>query len=121
MKRICLYVFAVLLAVSCGNRASGSVGKLDSFVDKVVAEGESYYAEDWEKVNEKFEMLVDSVYDNYDSMSDEERADAMKAIGRYTGIYTKMGVKAAVNGFQKAMEAINPFLDGFSDAFDSEE
>lgn len=54
------------------------------------------------------------------TMTDEEKSEAMKAIGRYTGIYTKMGMTTAAEEFQKAMDALNPFVAGFSSVFDSD-
>lgn len=120
MKKLYVFVIIASFVFSCGNGASGPVKKLDSFVDDVEAESENFSVEDWEKVNEKFETLVESVTENYDSMTDEEKSEAMKAIGRYTGIYTKMGMKTAAEEFQKAMDALNPFVEGFSSVFDSD-
>lgn len=118
MKRLFVLMAVLVLAVSCGNSPEASVSALGKFVDNVEAKGDSYTPEDWEEVNEKFEALVDSISENYDDMTDEEKAEAMKEIGRYSAIYTKMGMRTAVDEFQKAMQALNPFMEGFSSVFD---
>ena len=120
MKRILLPLAVALVVASCGNAASRSVNELDSFVDKVEEKCDGYSEKDWEKINEEFEALVDKTTENYEQMTPEERSEAMKAIGRYSGLYAKKGLQTAADAFKSALDALQPFTEGFSSAFDSD-
>lgn len=100
---------AALLLGSCGTTAEKQLRNLDSFVDKVEADAESYTDEDWESLNSEFEAMISEI--------EEEKEQALNAIGKYYGICAKKGMETVVEGGKKAMDSLIPFLKGFSDAF----
>lgn len=90
---------------------------LDSFVDKVEADAESYTDEDWESLNSEFEAMISEIEENSENMTEEEKEQALNAIGKYYGICAKKGMETVVESGKKAMDSLIPFLKGFSDAF----
>lgn len=87
-------------------------------MDKVEKKADSYTKEDWEEINEKFEALVDEIKDNYDTMSDEDKEKAMNVVGRYLGIYAKMGVSTLKDGLKELNDLLSPMIEGFTQEFD---
>lgn len=108
---------AALLLGSCGTTAEKQLRNLDSFVDKVEADAESYTDEDWESLNSEFEAMISEIEENSENMTEEEKEQALNAIGKYYGICAKKGMETVVEGGKKAMDSLIPFLKGFSDAF----
>ena len=52
---------AALLLGSCGTTTEKQLRNLDSFVDKVEADAESYTDEDWESLNSEFEAMISEI------------------------------------------------------------
>ena len=74
---------------------------LDSFVDKVEADAESYTDEDWESLNSEFEAMISEIEENSENMTEEEKEQALNAIGKYYGICAKKGMETVVEGGKK--------------------
>lgn len=112
------YVLALMimfLCISCSSKSAGH--KLNAHIQKVEREYSNYSTTDWEQANLEFEKLVAQVEANYDNMTQEERDDLMRAIGRYYGLVAKQGLQEAARETQKALEALPALIEGFSGAF----
>lgn len=108
----------IMFAWSCASTTSATVSEPDKLVDKVEKKADAYTKEDWEEINEKFEALVDEIKDNYDTMSNEDKEKAMNAVGRYLGIYAKMGVSTLKDGLEELNDLLSPMIEGFTQEFD---
>ena len=112
-----MILFMMLFLTSCEVPTSM---KFDQYVDEVEKNYKNWTDEDWEISKEKYRKLLEEYETNYESLTQEERDNINKAIGRYHGILLK-------NGFKKVDESINGFIDrlpsmfeGFMSAFEEE-
>lgn len=108
------------MMVSC---SQNPLSKLNSFVDRAEQEAEEYTSEEWETSEEEFNQIVEDLKENYDEMTEEEREEALNAVGRYYGLMAKQGIKSAADEVSKAFESLPSLLKGFSDSLkeDAEE
>lgn len=118
---IFLLGLVALFAVSCGDPVQQRVDALESYIEDVESESESYTAEEWEAADMKIEQLRAEVEANYDAMTPEQQQAALKAIGRYYGLVAKRGISEFAKEAQKALESVPSFIEGFTDAFKSDE
>jgi len=57
---------------------------------------------------------------NSEEITSEERADALKAIGRYYGLAAKQGLKEAADVASEVLKSLPVLIEGFTDAFEEE-
>lgn len=70
--------------------------KLDRFVNRVERRADRYTRADWERVNRKYEGLLQEYIREYRNYTTSEKQRAMQAIGRYHGILVDHGLKESV-------------------------
>lgn len=120
MKRR-LFILVMLLtgvvAMGCVDQKTKAVNDMDSFIDKVEAEADSYTEADWESADAEFVELSAKLEENYSEMTEAERDEVSKTLGRYYGLQTKRGLESAAQGVKNVIEAIPSFFEGFSEAF----
>ncbi|MBQ8204956.1 MAG: hypothetical protein IJZ78_03960 [Alistipes sp.] len=112
-----MMLLAGLVAVGCVDPKAKAVEDMDSFIDKVEAESDSYTESDWESADAEFVELSAKLEENYSDMTEEERDEVSKTLGRYYGLQTKRGIESAAKGVKEAFESIPSFIEGFSEAF----
>ena len=107
----------LLFSVACGDPVQRNVDKIDDYVARVETEAADYDAVDWERADIEFETLREQVYANYDSMTEEQRQAAMRAIGRYYGLVAKRGIDEFTKETKRVLDSVPSIIEGFSDAF----
>ena len=113
MKKFIVFVMMAAMAVLVLNSCKETLPKrFDSFVNHVEKNASSFSEEDWTKANEKFEKMVDEYQQNRSSYNADEQKQINAAIGKYVGIVAKSGIGEVVN-------AINGFLNGIPNIFES--
>lgn len=117
MKKMFLVGVIALFFVACAETNASRIEKLDSFVTNVEQQSASYDETEWQVANQTFESLVQEVELNYDQMTPEQQQAALKAIGRYYGMQTRLGIERAAESVQDAIERLPALLEGFTEAF----
>ena len=54
------------------------------------------------------------------TMTPEQQKEAMKSMGAYYGLQTRLGIKSFMDEAKKAFESLPSFLEGFGDGFSEE-
>ena len=111
-----LSVLVLSLVLSCSSSSSPSE-QLNSYLDAVEQECASYTYSDWERMEVEFEEMLADIEENYDDMTPEERAEVMKAVGRYCGMAAKKGIQETATEIQKILDGLPSFIEGFSEMF----
>lgn len=110
----CMALAAAVMMFSC---TQSPLDKLNAFVDRNVEEAANYTEEEWQQSEEEFEQIMEDLKANYEEMTEQERKEALNAVGRYCGIQTKRGLKSAADEVNKALESLPSLVEGFTDAF----
>ena len=118
-KLLCMGVAMVLFS-ACGSSPKECVDELNSRLDEVEKECANYSEEDWADTTKDIEELISQLESNSEEMTQEERADALKAIGRYYGLSAKQGLKEAADVASEALKSLPALIEGFTGAFEEE-
>ncbi len=120
MKRrlfILAMLFVGIVAVGCVDKKTKAVNDMDKFIDRVEAEADKYTEADWASADAEFVELSAELESNYSDMTEAEKNEVSKKLGRYYGLQTKRGLESAAQGVKNVIEAIPSFFEGFSEAF----
>lgn len=116
--RILSLLFATLCVISCGSgQKAKAPDKLDKFVEKAEMSATRYSEEDWATSKEEYEALIEEYYAHEDEYTSEEKARAMKAIGRYHALLLVNGVSEAASIIDSFKKAVPSYLEGLEDVF----
>ena len=119
LSRLIIALIAVA-AVACTDPATRSVENLQKFVAQVEQNGASFTDEEWALNDAKFERLCADIEANHATMTPEQQKEAMKSMGVYYGLQTRLGIKSFMDEAKKAFESLPSFLEGFGDGFSEE-
>ena len=108
---------AVLLFTACTEAHTLAVDSLHTFVDDTEMKAEKYSEEEWDKVNAKFDELMERIDRHYDEMTPEEQRRAKKDAARYIGIQTRMGLQEASRQARQFLEQVPDLIEGFTEGF----
>lgn len=116
MKRCKLFMLVAIaaFAFSCVTPSE----RISDFVAKVETDCDSYSADDWERIDAEFDRLCTDIESNYETMTEEEQEQVMKAVGVYFGLRTKHGLNDMLEEAKKAYKSLPSIIDGFTDAFE---
>ena len=102
MRKYILILLVALTAASCATLRAPA--KLERFVDRVERNADRYRPYQWDRVNRRYEALLNEYVQNYRTYSIAEKQQAMNAIGRYHGILVDHGIKQGI-GFLGSLGA----------------
>ena len=94
MRKLLLILLLALTAASCATLRAPA--KLERFVDRVERNADRYRPYQWDRVNRRYEALLQEYVQNYRMYTIAEKQQAMNAIGRYHGILVDHGVKQGI-------------------------
>ena len=116
--RILSLLFVTLCVISCGSgRKAKAPDKLDKFVEKAEMSATRYSEEDWATSKEEYEALIEEYYAHEDEYTSEEKARAMKAIGRYHALLLVNGVSEAASLIDSFKRTVPSYLEGLEEVF----
>ena len=102
MRKYILILLVALTAASCATLRAPA--KLERFVDRVERNADRYRPYQWDRVNRRYEALLQEYVNNYRTYTLAEKQQAMSAIGRYHGILVDHGIKQGI-GFLGSLGA----------------
>ena len=102
MRKYILILLVALTAASCATLRAPA--RLERFVDRVERNADRYRPYQWDRVNRRYEALLNEYVQNYRTYSIAEKQQAMNAIGRYHGILVDHGIKKGI-GFLGSLGA----------------
>ena len=102
MRKYLLILLVALTAASCATLRAPA--RLERFVDRVERNADRYRPYQWDRVNRRYEALLQEYVRNYRMYSIAEKQQAMNAIGRYHGILVDHGIKKGI-GFLGSLGA----------------
>ena len=94
MRKYLLILLVALTAASCATLRAPA--RLERFVDRVERNADRYRPYQWDRVNRRYEALLNEYVQNYRTYSIAEKQQAMNAIGRYHGILVDHGIKQGI-------------------------
>ena len=94
MRKYILILLVALTAASCATLRAPA--RLERFVDRVERNADRYRPYQWDRVNRRYEALLNEYVQNYRTYSIAEKQQAMNAIGRYHGILVDHGIKQGI-------------------------
>ena len=95
MRKYIIILMLAVMATSCSVMRTPQ--RLNSFVNRVERNADRYTSADWQRINQKYEALVQEYTQNYRRFTREEKRLAMQAIGRYHGLLVEHGIKQSVS------------------------
>lgn len=119
MKKLFIALLLVAgLFTACQSEAESCIKKMGDLIEKVVKEGSKYTSEDWDKISQEFDELVEEAQQIKD-LTDEQKAEISKLQGKFSGTVMKQGfdslMKDGTKELEKVGSAIEGFLEGLSD------
>ena len=119
MKKLLFVLLAALFVFSsCQLFAETYLGDMKDLIEEVMEEGGDYTAEQWEKVSQEFEKLVQKAQE-LENLTDEQKKEILKLQAKFNGAAVKKGfdklMKDAGKELEKAGEAIEGFLEGLKE------
>lgn len=119
MKKLLFLLLAGLFVFSsCQPSAENYIGDMKDLIEEVMEEGGDYTAEQWEKVSQEFEKLVQKAQE-LENLTDEQKKEILKLQAKFNGVAVKKGfdklMKDAGKELEKAGEAIEGFLEGLKE------
>ena len=112
--RLLLSILAIaLIATSCSFTAS-LPDRFEKFVDKVDAGASSYTEQDWNRVSQQFDKLMNQYEDSYDKLSKEDRKRINASIGRYRAIILKSGFGSVIDNLDDTLQNLSSFINELS-------
>ena len=94
MRKYILILLVALTAASCATLRAPA--KLERLVDRVERNADRYRPYQWDRVNRRYEALLQEYVNNYRTYTIAEKQQAMSAIGRYHGILVDHGIKKGI-------------------------
>ena len=94
MRKYLLILLVALTAASCATLRAPA--RLERFVDRVERNADRYRPYQWDRVNRRYEALLQEYVQNYRMYTIAEKQQAMNAIGRYHGILVDHGIKQGI-------------------------
>ena len=94
MRKYILILLVALTAASCATLRAPA--KLERFVNRVERTADHYRPYQWDRVNRRYEALLQEYINNYRLYTIAEKQQAMTAIGRYHGILVDHGIKQGI-------------------------
>ena len=94
MRKYILILLVALTAASCATLRAPA--RLERFVDRVERNADRYRPYQGDRVNRRYEALLNEYVQNYRTYSIAEKQQAMNAIGRYHGILVDHGIKQGI-------------------------
>ena len=118
-------LIAAFALTACKPSAERYINDLKNFVEKVSEEGSDYTAEQWEKVSQEFDELLQRA-EELEGLTDEQKQEIMKLQGKFSGTMMKKGfdslmkdadkvIKDAGKEIEKVGKAIEGFLEGLGE------
>lgn len=107
---MCMALVVMLGLTSC-NPSESAINKLESLVNKIEANHETFTDAEWVEAAESFEIIVEEL-DNY-AFTEEELKEIGRMKGKCMGYFTKQSIK----NFEKELEEISSELEGGFEGF----
>lgn len=120
MKKFLVVVFALLSVISCASYKS-IPEEIDSFVDKAEIKAPSYNKSDWETSKAEYEALIDQFTDNFSKFTDDQKALATNAMGRYHALLVKNGLVESAGVLGMIKNLLPSYIEGITDAIKDNE
>lgn len=111
-------LFALCAATSCQTK-SDRIDELKDFVQEIANDGKDYTEEQWEKVDDRFEDLLENI-ESYKDLTPEEVKEIARIQGEYAAIAIKKNSKKLMKEMEKAGETLDGFLDGLKEEMKDE-
>ncbi|MBR6346699.1 MAG: hypothetical protein IKR69_04850 [Bacteroidales bacterium] len=107
MKKIVLFLLAAVALVTLLSSDGTLVQQFEEFVNKVDKESASYTEEDWDKVSDQFDALMEVYKNEYENISRDDRELISKSIGRYRAMVVKTGASKLSEQFNKSISEMS--------------
>lgn len=113
MKKLIVIAVALIAVISCASY-NNIPDEIDSFVDKAEIKAPNYDMSDWETSKAEYEALVDQYTDNFAKFTDEQKALATNAMGRYHALLVKNGLAESVGVLNMIKNLLPSYIDGIT-------
>lgn len=117
MKKLLILMFAAVLFASC---TAALPKQFTALADKVEKQGESFSAEQWDKVNAQFDKLMEKYNQVVDKLNADQKKVINAAIGRYQAASLKAGLGQAASAVEELVEGAKGFLEGLGGGDDGD-
>lgn len=109
MKKIVFMLCAIVLMVAC---TSTLPKKFTALADEVEKKGENFSEEQWEKATATYDKLVQEYEQQADKLSEEQKSEINKAIGRFRAAQLKAGLSKVGDAINEIGDSVKGFLEG---------
>lgn len=93
MKTVLSLLLGVLLFTACGQTKTSSLSSFKDFVENVKENSENYTAEDWKKINAKYDEYTAAFDEKFNKdFTDAEKAEVTKLKSMFATIQLKSKV-----------------------------
>lgn len=111
MKKILVIICTCLVMLSCSPK-NNAPKQLEKLVDKVEAKADKFTEDEWEKVGEEYDAIVEQYGDDYKKYSSEDRQKMAELIGRYNAAVAKHAADELKGALESAGSEIEGLLKG---------
>ena len=111
MKRLILLVVSALAVLVLSSATKSLPQQFEEFVDRIDKESANYSDDDWEKVENEFDTLVEAYRADYDNLTSADRERIIKSMGRYRAIVVKSDVGKASVRLHEILGGIGSFIE----------
>ena len=117
MKKVLFFLCAILLMVACTSQLPK---KFTALADQVEKKGESFSEEQWEKVNDSFDKLMEAYKQQADKLTEEQKSVINEAIGRFRAAQLKAGLGKVGDALNEIGDSVKGFFEGLAGGSDDE-
>lgn len=117
MKKVLLFLCAILLMVACTSQLPK---KFTALADEVEKKGESFSEEQWNKAVATYDKLVEEYEKTADKLSEEQKSQINEAIGRFRAAQLKAGLGKVGDALNEIGDSVKGFFEGLAGGSDEE-
>lgn len=120
-----LLLLIIVGASACQSPGESVTRDLESLVSDVKSKSDNISEKEWEEYDATLKLIEQQYADAEGGMTEEQKEKYNEALGRYSGIRLKSGLKNAVEDFQKGIEnagqQMQGMLEELADTLNAEE
>ncbi len=114
-----IFLLSAFAFLSCGLANAGIPQKLDKFVAETEKNCADYTKQDWEKSRREYRALLDDYKNSKEEFSNQEKEQAVRAMGRYNALLIKNGIVKSSIGIQEISAMLPDFIKGLSEGLEA--
>jgi len=97
---------------ACQNQGEKTVHELEALVTDIKEKGDNISEKEWEEYDATLKLIEQQYADTEGGMTEEQKEKYNEALGRYSGIRLKSGLKNAVEDLQEGIENAGQQMQG---------